>query len=108
MFQPIEELEYNQTYKIVADHDDHEYMIGHEYKGKFKEYYSYPRINQYYLMFDHVYDITTQTDRDYLLFSSTSKFYKFVSQKARIQSDMERRAVNLIVRRLIGDDCFEW
>jgi hypothetical protein len=21
---------------------------------------------------------------------------------------MERRAVNLIVRRLIGDDCFEW
>jgi hypothetical protein len=21
---------------------------------------------------------------------------------------MERRSVNLIVRRLIGDDCFEW
>jgi len=35
-------------------------------------------------------------------------FYKFVPQKARIQSDMEHRAVNLIVRRLLGDECFEW
>lgn len=35
-------------------------------------------------------------------------FYDFVPQKARIQSVMERRAVNLIIRRLIGDDCFVW
>jgi hypothetical protein len=35
-------------------------------------------------------------------------FYQFVPQKARIQSEMERRAVNLIVRRLLGDECFEW
>lgn len=38
----------------------------------------------------------------------TSLFYKFISQKARIQSDMERRAVNLILRNLIGDGCFTW
>lgn len=35
-------------------------------------------------------------------------FYRFVPQKARIQSEMERRAVNLILRRLLGDYCFEW
>jgi hypothetical protein len=52
--------------------------------------------------------MTTQTNVDYTLFSSTSKFYKFVSQKTRIQFDMERRSVNMIVRRLIGDDYFEW
>ena len=104
MFQPVEEhaIEFSQTYKILAEHD------GHEYKGNFKEYYSDPRINVHYLIFDNVFDMTTQTDIDSNLFSSTSTFYKFVSQKSRIQSDMERRAVNLIVRRLIGDDCFKW
>jgi hypothetical protein len=40
--------------------------------------------------------------------SPHTDFYEFVPQKERIQSEMERRAVNLIVRRLLGDDCFEW
>ena len=38
--------------------------------------------------------------------SSHCPFYQFVPQNP--QWEMERRAVNLIVRRLIGDDCFEW
>lgn len=33
-------------------------------------------------------------------------FYKFVSDNPRGQ--MERRSVNMILRRLIGDECFEW
>ena len=33
-------------------------------------------------------------------------FYQFVPQNP--QWTMERRSVNIIVRRLIGDDCFEW
>jgi len=33
-------------------------------------------------------------------------FYQFVSQNP--QWKMERRSVNMIVRRLIGDTCFEW
>jgi len=41
-------------------------------------------------------------------FLSDGPFYEFVSQKDRIQSDMERRAVNKIIRRLLGDECFEW
>ena len=40
--------------------------------------------------------------------SINEDFYQFVSQKGRIQSDMERRAVNMILRRLLGDDFFEW
>jgi hypothetical protein len=40
-----------------------------------------------------------------LLFSSYEVYYEFVS-KAR--ETMERRAVSMIVRRLIGDECFEW
>ena len=33
-------------------------------------------------------------------------FYQYVSDNP--QGKMERRAVTMIVRRLIGDDCFEW
>ena len=39
-------------------------------------------------------------------FSPFTMFYQFVPQNP--QWKMERRAVNLIVRRLIGDDNFEW
>lgn len=41
-------------------------------------------------------------------FKKSRQFYQFVSQKARIQSDMEHRAVNKIVGRLIGDSYFYW
>jgi len=34
------------------------------------------------------------------------KVYEFVSEQPRWK--MERRAVTMIVRRLLGDDCFEW
>ena len=40
-----------------------------------------------------------------LLFSSYEVYYEFVPQA---QAKMERRAVTMIVRHLIGDDCFEW
>jgi hypothetical protein len=33
-------------------------------------------------------------------------YYEFISQNPRW--NMERRTVNLIVRRLLGDDHFEW
>ncbi len=33
-------------------------------------------------------------------------FYKFVSDNPRWQ--MERRTVNMIIRGIIGDECFEW
>jgi hypothetical protein len=101
MFQPIEEydLEHKQTYKIITDH---------EYKGRFKGDFYFRDTNELYLEFDHAYNMTTQTCCEHLFFLSTRKFYKFVSQKERIQSDMEYRAVNMIVSRILGDPCFKW
>ena len=101
MFQLIDEysLEYKQTYKIITEN---------EYKGRFRGDFYFRDTNELYLEFDHAYNITTNTCSEHVFFLSTRKFYKFVSQKKRIQSDMERRAVNLIIRRLIGDNCFEW
>jgi hypothetical protein len=37
---------------------------------------------------------------------SSLVFYRFVSDQP--QWNMERRAVNLVLRRLIGDETFEW
>jgi hypothetical protein len=101
MFQLVDpyELQYKQTYKIVANQ---------EYKGRFKGDFYFRDNNEMYLEFDHAYNLTWNVCCEPLFFLSTRAFYRFVSQKARIQWDMERRAVNKIVRRLIGDDCFEW
>lgn len=40
------------------------------------------------------------------VYPKTCVFYKFISDNP--QWKMERRAVNLILRQLIGDDNFEW
>ena len=97
MFQPVEadDLYYNHKYKIVADDE----YVG-IYKGKFWH-------ADLYLEFDHTRNITGRLEPP-KYFLPTRIFYKFVSQKARIQSDMERRAVTLIVRQLVGDDFFKW
>jgi hypothetical protein len=105
MFQLVEEyeLKYKQFYKIIADD---------EYKARFnKDVYlteNYYSMDKLYLEFDHVYNITTQTCCEPLFFLPTRKFYKFVSQKERIQSNMEHRAVNLIIRQILGDNYFKW
>jgi len=36
------------------------------------------------------------------------RFYEPVFQRERIQTAMERRAINLILRNLIGDSTFTW
>uniref|UniRef100_A0A6C0EU19 Uncharacterized protein n=1 Tax=viral metagenome TaxID=1070528 RepID=A0A6C0EU19_9ZZZZ len=41
-------------------------------------------------------------------FNETSYFYDFVSQKYKIQNAMELRAVNKILRRIIGDESFTY
>ena len=40
------------------------------------------------------------------IYPKTCAFYQFIPQNPQWQ--MERRSVNLIVRRLIGDEWFEW
>jgi hypothetical protein len=57
--------------------------------------------NVWYLKFYKIGDLQRFT-----FFSQHCQFYQFISQQP--QWNMERRSVNMIVRRLIGDDHFEW
>ena len=54
------------------------------------EYYYYFKLASVYTETEHMY------------------CYEWISRKKQIQWQMERRAVNIIVRRLIGDPFFEW
>ena len=46
--------------------------------------------------------------RNFQDFYYDATFYEPIFQKERIQSDMECRAVNLILRNIIGDPTFTW
>ena len=59
-----------------------------------------------FVQFDYVYDIGEEQFHTYPFYLDRPYYYTFVSQLP--QCKMERRAVTMIVRRLIGDDCFEW
>ena len=98
MFQKIEPdaLHYNRKYKIEGTYDYAGIYIGKIWIG-----------NQDYLQFNDCRPLylTTKSTKYFL---PCRAYYEFVSKKDSIQSDMERRAVCLILRRLIGDDCFKW
>ena len=98
MFQSIKEsdLYYNQKYKIV--------YYGHTYTGIYKGKYWRDEL---YLEFVNVHN-SSNNYYPHRYFSQRSKFYSFVSQKVKIQSDMEHRAVNLIISGIIGDTHFIW
>ena len=61
------------------------------------------------LEFDYPYDLIEEKKccvNKVILVSHYYHYYAFISDQP--QWKMERRAVNLILRRLIGDECFEW
>lgn len=101
MFQLVEysELNLNEKYKIVECY---------EYTGRFEETVRFWADEQCVVVkFNKLYNVTKNKKSPwYIQFSDKTKFYKFVSDKP--QEKMERRAVNLIIRKLIGDDHFEW
>jgi hypothetical protein len=79
----------------------------------YKNYYHYIGVFQHKTIydtvtFDKLYNVTAGIVSYCNTFSlcPSYKFYTFVSQNPQWQ--MERRSVNLIVRRLLGDDCFSW
>ena len=82
--------------------DPQEFVVGTKYKMR-------EHIGRYIDIGHNIYDIwhyKFNLQGRIRLVPSGLVFYKFVSDNP--QGKMERRAVNLIVRRLIGDDCFEW
>ena len=91
MFEIVEVLDLypDHKYKIIAN----EVYTG-IYKGECWH-------NKKTLIFDNVCGGCPR------YFLKSCKFYKFVSKKDRIQSDMEKRAFHIIMRQLLGDD-FEW
>ena len=57
---------------------------------------------------DNIYNIMFSTvgKKHHILFTKHYLFYEFVSNNP--QAKMERRAVNIIIRQLIGDIHFTW
>jgi len=76
----------------------HKYIINKIYCGIYKE-----RVTQH-LLFKTWYLTGYLSYRS--LFTTEDIFYQYVSENP--QWKMERRSVNMIVRRLIGDAYFEW
>ncbi len=75
---------------------DTKYKIG-EKKGTFIRFVYHTRGIWYYLF---------RVKGKERFFRTNCPLYKFVTDKP--QWKMERRAVNLIVRKIIGDDHFTW
>jgi len=77
------------------------------YSGVFKETMIFP--NYTYLKFEKLYDLI-QKERcsgdTVVLNQHKYYYYAFISDQP--QWKMERRAVSIILRRLIGDECFTW
>lgn len=99
-----EQLVVGTKYKITVFPYEVEFD---RYSGIFKDSTTYP--NQTYLEFEHPYDLIIEercSIGTVFLTHNNYCYYVFVSDQP--QWNMERRAVNLIVRRLIGDDNFEW
>jgi len=88
---PYQKLIVGKKYKIKGDCAD--------YTGIYEGFVSGPYFN---LMFSKV---KGEREHGNVIFSTYKNYYTF---KSTAQSAMERRAVNLIVRQLIGDDNFEW
>jgi len=91
MFQQIEpdQLQYNEKYKII---ENNTYFGVYKFTLTF-----YP----FYVVFEKV----RPTHEKFLMFFPNQQFYKFVSQKERIQTNMELRALNQI--RVLGDHLLE-
>ena len=98
-------------------HTDHlvynkEYKIGNHfrgiYKGKRWTEYAYPRHGWgCHFEFENVRHLDNVLFTPIMIFSNVS-FSEFFSEKEMIQSCMEHRAVNLILRKLTGDETFSW
>ena len=70
------------------------------FKGKCRTF------NTTCFVFDEIFDLVCKESVRSPMYLTSDYRYQFISDQP--QWKMERRAVNLIVRRLIGDDCFEW
>jgi hypothetical protein len=88
-----------------------EYKIGESYRGIYTGITTimvYPETNyEEYLQFDNVRTLQNIPVSRHL-FETSETFSYFFSEKKEIQICMEYRALNLVLRKIIGDDTFSW
>lgn len=95
-------LEYNKEYKIRN-------QFRGIYKGRRWTEYAYPSPEWgCHLEFENVRSLHNHSISSTMIFSTNVLFEEFFSVKEAIQACMEYRAVNLIVRNVIGDETFSW
>ena len=82
--------------------EPHELVPGTKYKIGTAKYTYVKTLGNRYVFFDMI----NPTFQRFRFCTSSNTFYKFVPDNP--QGKMERRSVNIIVRRLIGDEHFEW
>ncbi len=87
-FQEVLELVPGTTYKIV-------HFMGKVHKG------TYVGTDRFGNCFKN------ESGNQYMPYC-THTFYKPVFQKEKIQSDMEHRALQVILKSIIGDSTFSW
>jgi len=88
-FKRVEYLEPGVKYKICQHFSQHRGTYLYSIYGV----HTFENIDGYRNFQDFFYDTT---------------FYVPIFQKQRIQSDMEHRAVNLLLRVITGDPTFSW
>jgi len=89
-----------------------EYKINDVYRGVYKGekmimvYYPAPDYEEY-LEFHDVRTLQNEPVSRFL-FDKMDTFSYFFSEKKEIQMCMEYRSINLVLRKIIGDDHFTW
>jgi hypothetical protein len=75
------------------------------YRGIFEEYaFNCAKFHSVRLVYPYYIDYP---DRVFHLYPKRY-YYKFVSKKKEIQQNMETRAINKVLQKIIGDDFFYW
>lgn len=103
MFEEINfyDLKIGNEYFITGEEIDIIY-----YKGIF-EGHAFNCAEFHSIQLVYPYFIDNYCDRAFHLYPKRY-YYKFVSKKKEIQQNMETRAINKVLQRIIGDDCFKW
>jgi hypothetical protein len=94
-------------FKLISYNDlipGNKYKIG-DYIGFFVKNH-WLNLDIYHITLDDLHLVFIDLKHRYTYFSHYCEFYQFVSQNP--QWKMERRSVNMIVRKLLGDQHFEW
>lgn len=85
-------------------------MVDKKYMILFRQGYHsgvFEGIHKNIFVFDEMYDLVCKKSvRSPVYLTSDYRYYEFISNQPQWQ--MERRSVNMIVRKLIGDDHFTW